>query len=100
MRTPCRRVARTFPGGLRAALVDELVQVDRDERWRGPDADFAPVVRVQLDHVGRNDVLPAVILEGVVGTARLRDACRFLHDRSTLISPIQYATLLAKARAR
>ena len=52
------------------ALIGQLVEIDREQRWRGADEGLADVMGVDVQHVRRDDVLPAVVFE-VVGHGAL-----------------------------
>jgi hypothetical protein len=52
--------------GLGAALIGQFVEVDRQERGRRADEGLAVIMAVDVQHIRRDDVFPAVVFE-VVG---------------------------------
>lgn len=47
----------------RTAAVDILVEIHRDQRRRRADLNIARILGIDRQHVRRNDILPAMILE-------------------------------------
>jgi hypothetical protein len=52
-----------FGDAPRAALVGELVEVDGEQRRRRADEDVALVMGIDLQHVGGNEILPAMVFK-------------------------------------
>ena len=52
-----------FGRRLRAAAIDALVEIDREQRRMRADEDLALVAGIDLEDVGRDDVLPAMVFE-------------------------------------
>ena len=50
----------------RAAAIDELIKIDCQQRRARTNEDFSPVAGIDLQHIRRDDVLPAMVLE-IVG---------------------------------
>ena len=63
-----------FSRRARPAAVDHVVEIDREQGRARADEDLAPVAGIDLQHVRRDDVLPAMVLEIVVhGVAPLAE---------------------------
>src|SRR5262245_63870755 len=60
----------------RPAPVDHVVEIDREQGRARADKDLAPVAGIDLQHVRRDDVLPAMVFEiiahGVAPVAKRR----------------------------
>jgi hypothetical protein len=50
----------------RTAAIDHVIEIDREQGRARADEDLAPVAGIDLQHVGRDDVLPTMVFE-IVG---------------------------------